>query len=104
MNLDREIQLHAPTTTQNSSGQYKQSFASQGDFYAALNPTTAREDNSGAQLYGLEVARWAIRYNTDVKYTWRVVHNGDSWQVLGILHNGRKTYTTLICKLLDNGQ
>lgn len=104
MNLDRQVQLLAPATTRNNSGQYVISYTSQGDFYAALNPTYAREDNSGQQLIGVELVRWAVRYNEDVKHSWRVLHGTDNWQVIGIMHNGRKTYTTLICKLLDNGQ
>jgi SPP1 family predicted phage head-tail adaptor len=104
MNLDRVIELHAPTTTRNLSGQYVTTFATQGNFYAALNPTTAREDNSGSQMYGLEVVRWAVRYNDAIKHTWRVIHNNDEYDVIGIMHNGRRTYTTLICKLRDNDQ
>ena len=104
MNLDRIVQLLQPTVTRNNSGQYVESFSSVGDFYAALNPTTAREDNSGSQLYAVEVARWVVRYNTTVDHTWRLTHNGKDHQIIGILHNGRKTYTTLICKALDNEQ
>ena len=102
MNLDRVIELHAPTTTRNLSGQYVTTYSKQGSFYAALNPTTAREDNSGSQLYGLEIVRWVVRYNEDIRYTWRVLHNDDEYDIIGILPNGRRTYSTLICRHRDN--
>lgn len=104
MNLDRRIELHEPTTTRNNSGQYVNSYALFNTVYAALNPTTANEDNSGWQLYGFEIVRWVVRFDAAIKHTWRVIHNSDEYEIKGILPDGRKNYLTLICKLRDNDQ
>jgi head-tail adaptor len=72
--------------------------------YAALNPTNAKEDNSGAQLYEERVVRWMIRTHASVQHDWRVIHNGEEFEIIGILPNGRRTYQTLICKYRDNEQ
>ena len=108
MNLDRVITLQQPTSSRNNSGQYVLAYATARTAYAALNPTTAKEDNSGAQLYGQQVVRWAIRYATDVQHNWRVVHEydgiTDTYEIVGIMHNARRTYTTLIARLREYEQ
>ena len=104
MNLDRRIELHEKVTTRNSSGQYLSTYTLHSTVYAALNPTNAKEDNSGAQLYEERVVRWMIRTHASVQHDWRVIHNGEQFEIIGILPNGRRTYQTLICKYRDNEQ
>lgn len=104
MNLDRRIELHQKVTTRNSSGQYLSTYTLHSTVYAALNPTNAKEDNSGAQLYEERVVRWMIRTHASVQHDWRVIHNGEEFEIIGILPNGRRTYQTLICKYRDNEQ
>jgi len=102
MNLDRRIELHELVTSRNTSGQYVKSFQLVNTVAAALNPSYSSENNSGDQLYGFVVVRFVIRYNTDVKHTWRVKHNGDTYDIVGILPDGRRVYSTLICRIRDN--
>ena len=104
MNLDRRIELHQKVTSRNSSGQYLSTYTLHSTVYAALNPTNAKEDNSGAQLYEERVVRWMIRTHASVQHDWRVIHNGEEYEIIGILPNGRRTYQTLICKYRDNEQ
>lgn len=104
MNLDRRINLLEPTTTRNNSGQYVLTYAVNSEVYAALNYTRANEDNSGWQLYGYSVVRWTIRYNANILHNWRVEHNGEEYDIQGIIPDVRRTYMTLICKLRDNDQ
>lgn len=104
MNLDRRIELHQKVTSRNSSGQYLSTYTLHSTVYAALNPTNAKEDNSGAQLYEERVVRWMIRTHASVQHDWRVIHNGEEFEIIGILPNGRRTYQTLICKYRDNEQ
>jgi len=104
VNLDRRIELHQKVTTRNSSGQYLSTYTLHSTVYAALNPTNAKEDNSGAQLYEERVVRWMIRTHASVQHDWRVIHNGEEFEIIGILPNGRRTYQTLICKYRDNEQ
>ena len=111
MNLDRRIELHQKVTTRNSSGQYLSTYTLHSTVYAAENPITARvnpmsagEDNSGAQLYEYRIVRWVIRTHASVQHDWRVIHNGEEFEIIGILPNGRRTYQTLICKYRDNEQ
>jgi len=104
VNLDRRIELHQKVTSRNSSGQYLSTYTLHSTVYAALNPTNAKEDNSGAQLYEERVVRWMIRTHASVQHDWRVIHNGEEYEIIGILPNGRRTYQTLICKYRDNEQ
>ena len=102
MNLDRRIELYELTTTRNSAGQYIKAFDLDSEVSAALNPGYSGENNSGDQLYGFVVNRFVIRYKPEVKHTWRVVHNQELYDIIGIKPDGRRNFTTLICKLRDN--
>lgn len=104
MNLDRRIELYQLSLTRNNSGQYVKSFVLDSEVSAALNPSYSSENNSGDQLYGFVVVRFVIRYNSAIKHTWRVKHNDELYDVIGVLPDGRRVYTTLICRLRDNEQ
>lgn len=102
MNLDRRIELHEPTQTQNSAGQYVVTYTLADTVWAALSPTYSGENTAADQLYGYVAARFVVRWRTDVTHLWRVLHNGVWYEVVGLLPDGRRTYLTLNCAARDN--
>ena len=102
MNLDRRLELYQETTSRNNSGQYVKAYELTDTVWGALNPLVSTETFEANQKYGYAVVQFVIRYNTAVKHSWQLKHNGDKYNVLGVLHNNRRVYTTLVCKIRDN--
>lgn len=102
MNLDRRIELHEPTQTQNSAGQYVITYTLADKVWAAFNPQDSNENKAADQLVGYTIARFAVRWRTDVTHLWRVLHNGMWYEIIGTLPDGRRTYLTLNCAARDN--
>ena len=105
MTLDRRINLYSPTVTTNNSGQVLRSFASAGTCYAQLviNEQAGTEAFVSDQMQSSAVVLWRVRYRTDVLGSWELDHNGQRYEVISALPEGRRRYTLIKSRLKDNG-
>ena len=108
MTLDRRVTLFAPTTSQNSSGQVKLTFVSQGDFYAEeIIPETGTVGSEffvNDQMQSQYIVSWRLRYNTNVTADWKLSYRGKYYDILAVTPEGRKRFIFVKTKLRDNGQ
>lgn len=107
MTLDRRITLYAPTTAQNSSGQVKLTFVSQGDFYAQEVIPGLEVAGSEAfvndQMQSQHIVNWRMRYNSNISADWKLGYNSQYFDIISVVPEGRKRYVLVKTKLRDNG-
>jgi SPP1 family predicted phage head-tail adaptor len=107
MTLDRRITLYQPTTSQNSSGQVKRSFASAGDFYAQevipQTGTVGSEIFVNDQMQSQYMITWRMRYQTAVSADWKIGFGGKYYDIIAVTPEGRKRYILVKTKQRDNG-
>ena len=107
MTLDRRITLYQPTTSQNSSGQVKRSFASAGDFYAQEvipgSEVAGSERFENDQITSSYITTWRLRYQTAVTADWKLAFNSKFYDIVSVIPEGRKRYVLVKTKLRDNG-
>jgi hypothetical protein len=48
------------------------------------------------------VVLWRVRYRTDVLGSWELDHNGQRYEVISALPEGRRRYTIIKSRLKDN--
>lgn len=107
MTLDRRITLFAPATSQNSSGQVKLTFVSQGDFYGQevipQTGTVGSENFVNDQMQSQYMVAWRLRYQTAITADWKLEYNGKYYDIIAVTPEGRKRYILVKTKLRDNG-
>lgn len=97
--LDCRIQLQSPTSTTGASGAVSESWTSRGYVWAAYMPQTGTERFQSMQETGLALATFRIRWMSGADETWRVQHDGRTWELIAPpVEQGRRSYLDLVCQ------
>lgn len=103
--LDRRITLHAPieegTAFSGNSRSYS-NVATACTWAAQQIPTGgASEGVEGHRQSAVSRVNWHIRYRNDVKPTWQVRYNGQTYDIIQVIEVERKKLLQLITQLQD---
>ena len=99
--LDRRITLQKRTLTQSAMGDVTEAWETIDTVWARRLSSKGREFYSGGVPLGVDDAGFQIRYSAAVAavdQTWRIVFDGDMYDIASIDENGRKGYLTILAK------
>lgn len=103
--LDLRVTLYQPTTTVNDSGQVIKTWASAGSFYAerVVYENTGAESMPYDQVQSSATYTWRLRFPNSVAPKWKLTYNGEDYDIISVLPEGRKRFILVKTKLRDNG-
>ena len=103
--LDLRVELFQPTLTTNASGQSIKGWASAGTFYAGRDvlPQAGTENMPYDQMVSAFNVTWRLRYGNAVKANWRLVYEGEDYDIVSVVPEGRRRYLLVKTRLRDNG-
>jgi SPP1 family predicted phage head-tail adaptor len=99
--LDRRLTIQQKTITRGSMGEVVETWATVAIVWARLLSSKGREFYSGGVQLGVEDAGFQIRYSAAVgamDQTWRVVYEGQPYNVFSVSEVGRREYLTILAK------
>lgn len=88
--LDRRITLMKPTSTQDAYGAMVDSFASEGTVWANVKQLDAGEASRDDQHTAKKTVLFTIRYRASVAPTWKVVFDGETYDLTDVAEVGRR--------------
>lgn len=98
--MDRRAQLLAPVY--NASQDEIVDWTLADTVWASVEPNYAQELNESGRIVALTQAPIQIRYRSDIDARWRVVVDGQTWEILGLVNVGnRRAQLQLTCKLVQ---
>lgn len=81
-NLDRRITIQSATVAQDASGEEIETWSTYRDGVAAeYLPVSGQEQFDAHQRLATAVARFRIRYRTDLTREMRIVYDGELWDI-----------------------
>jgi len=94
--------LYKPDTVGDAYNSSK-GYASAGTARVDLQPLNGSEIHSAHQTQGKLVARVWMRYRADIKASWRMVINGDTWEIASppMDKKGHKTQLEMLVYRVD---
>lgn len=98
--LDRRIVLQAFTTTQDGYGEENESWSTFATVWAQVMPFTGRERFVADQVSGEADTRFRIRWRSDIDVTQRIVYDGDTYDIEGVIEIGRHEGLEILAKAL----
>lgn len=126
--LDLRVTLYYPNTAKNDSGQVIKTWAEAGTYYAQriVNENTGSESMPYDQMVSSTTMLWRLRYPlpvlvwneitqewevidytwTDMQKhagTWKLEYDGQSYDVISVIPEGRRRYYIIKTRLRDNG-
>ena len=101
--MDRSIRLQQATETRDSRGGVLKvwpdatltSVPRNVEVWAKVQPVRTDETFASAQLRGVELCDFGVRYRCDVTTAWRIVYGGKTYDILSIVEVGRREGLTL---------
>lgn len=105
--LDRRITIQRPTETRSAPlFEAIPTFATYATVWASKRPATAKELLKAREL-GAEIdVAFDIRFSNDVRETdptFRIVHDGVTHEIKGVIEIGRREGLTLLCVARNEG-
>ena len=96
--LDRRITIQQVTKTPDRFGGEVETWTDLADVWASFRPQTAGErfQSNADILQATTTAAFRIRWRDDLDATMRVIHEGDEWDITGIIPVGRRDKLDLI--------
>ena len=96
--LDRIITIQQRTVTRDSFGSEIEAWVDLDEVWASFRPQTATERfrNESNIVQATTTAAFRIRWRDDLGATMRVMHEGDEWDIQGIIEVGRRDKLDLI--------
>ena len=126
--LDLRVTLYYPNTSKNDSGQVIKTWAEASTYYAQriVNENTGSESMPYDQMVSSTTMLWRLRYPlpvlvwneitqeweiidytwTDMQKhagTWKLEYDGQSYDVISVVPEGRRRYYIIKTRLRDNG-
>ena len=103
--LDLRVELLEPTTATNNSGQVIKTWASAGTFYAEriILPQAGSETMPYDQMVSAGVVTWRLRFPNSVAAKWKLTYNGEDYDIVSVLPEGRRRFIIVKTNLRDNG-
>lgn len=82
--MDRRVTLQEPTVTVLASGQKSEAFTDRGTVWARLEIKQGKEGYEAEKLTSTNTVDWIIRYRSDIKPDWQLVHNTLTYTVIAV--------------------
>jgi SPP1 family predicted phage head-tail adaptor len=82
--LDRRVVLLKPVYTSEYQDEI-QGYVPVTEVWAAIEPTTGQEMNTGGRTVEIVMATIQIRYRTDIDARWRISDRGTVYQIKGMM-------------------
>lgn len=104
MSLDRKISIYEPVKTRTASGFEKDQYQliSLGEVYAQLKFGPGKETQEGKQVVSSNSYVFKIRYRADLKETFIIGFEGNYYDILGIMEEGRRRFLHITAEAKDN--
>lgn len=99
--FDRRITIQSRTLTQSAMGDVVETWVTVATVWARLMSSKGREFYSGGVPLGVTDAGFQIRYSSAVSamdQTWRIIYDGQPYDVSAVDEIGRKAYLMIMCK------
>jgi len=93
--MDQRITLQRATATPDGAGGVTQAWGDLATVWAAVEARTARESLSDGRVTAAYVARFTI-YNRDVQETDRIIWNGETYNIRGVMRRGARELRLVI--------
>lgn len=87
--LDQRVTLQSPVY--NTDGDEIVSWQSEGDVWAAVDPTSGLEVEPGQQIIAEKQVTVTIRFRADVDARWRVVDGPHTYEIKAVMDTARRT-------------
>lgn len=84
--LKHPVTLQKPVYTTNEKGKRIPVWADVVTVYAGKADVSGREFYAAQAYHAEDVVTFTIRWRTDVKATWRLVHHGTAYNILEVNH------------------
>ena len=96
--LDRIITIQQLTVVRDRFGGETETWTDLADVWASFRPQTTRErfENESNITQATTTAAFRIRWRDGLDATMRVIHDGDEWEITGIIPVGRRDKLDLI--------
>jgi SPP1 family predicted phage head-tail adaptor len=103
--LDLRVELFQPTSVPNNSGQVIKTWASAGTYYAEriILPQAGSESMPYDQMVSAGVVTWRLRFPNSVAAKWKLTYNGEDYDIVSVLPEGRRRFIIVKTNLRDNG-
>jgi SPP1 family predicted phage head-tail adaptor len=103
--LDLRVELFQPTSVPNNSGQVIKNWASAGTFYAEriILPQAGSETMPYDQMVSAGMVTWRLRFPNSVAAKWKLTYNGEDYDIVSVLPEGRRRFIIVKTRLRDNG-
>ena len=103
--LDLRVELFQPTSVPNNSGQVIKTWASAGTFYAEriILPQAGSETMPYDQMVSAGMVTWRLRFRNSVAAKWKLTYNGEDYDIVSVLPEGRRRFIIVKTRLRDNG-
>ena len=88
--MDRKVEVQRRTTAVDTFGQRNETWAKRFDAWAMKKDDFANERVEAGQVVEVVRTTWTMRYNDTLKHTDRILYDGGTYYVLGIVELGRK--------------
>ena len=88
--FDRQITLQSNTVTRDLYGGEIRTWADQATVWCRIIPVRSDETFRTEQLRSVDMVDFDIRYRTDVKTGWRVLFEGQAYDILSIIERTRR--------------
>jgi SPP1 family predicted phage head-tail adaptor len=103
--LDLRVELFQPTSVPNNSGQVIKTWASAGTYYAEriILPQAGSETMPYDQMVSAGMVTWRLRFPNSVAAKWKLTYNGEDYDIVSVLPEGRRRFIIVKTRLRDNG-
>lgn len=97
--LNKRVALQSPTLTADGMGGNTVAWGTEAQVWAAIWPTSAREQIEGGQQTMTVSHRMRIRYRSDVASDWRVKYGDRYFSIVSIINpNEKNAMLDLLCR------
>ncbi|KAA9357234.1 phage head closure protein [Larkinella humicola] len=102
--MDRQVIPQRPTETKSGSGQVIDTFEDLPAIWAARTDETGGADEKvegSKRLTAVSLVTFTIRYRSDITVKWRLVSDGDTFDIQHIAPVGRNHLLAIKCRRHD---
>lgn len=100
--LDRRVTLQARTMTRDETGARIESWETVSEIWAEYVANKGSEGPASDADRWQDSQQFRIRYRAGMTSTqYRLIHNGKTYNIIGITEEGRKTSLLLDCRALE---
>ena len=96
--LDRRITLKNPTISTDAFGEAVRTYSTLSDVWAKVEYLTSDEKEENERLTNITKMKFTIRYRSDVDAKTKIEWHSDTYEVDGILPEGREKFLVLIAR------